>query len=339
MTHPEIPLLSAREIIPVAQLVAEHYGAEAVDNIFSKYGFSKRILNDPDMNVPNAEYVRFLEACARQTGQPFFGAVIGGELSFSELGTFGNYVTSASTIEIAMRRLSRAIKYHETGSQVALVRRGSVTKLSYRPPTPRAVGSWQQSDGALAMVIKLIRAYEGADWNPDQIRLQNAVGARREKLQAFFGVPVESRRIGFEVSCSFAAPRKAGWIGQPKETVLTLGDLRKMVKSKPPKSFDVVFKLLLHELSKDAVFELDRISQLTGIGTRTIQRRLKRAGTSFGMILQDVKLELANELLAKTDLGLSEIAKRLGYSSTPQFVRAFKDWTGVTPGSVRSLSN
>lgn len=337
--HSEIPLLSAREIISVAHLITESYGADVIEDIISRHGFSRRILTDPDMQVPNAEYVRFLEACARHTAQPLFGAMLGENLSFSDLGTFGNYVTSASTIAIALDRLSRTIKYHETGSKVALVRRGSVTKVSYLPPTPRAVGSWHQSEGALAMLIKLIRAYEGADWNPDQIRLHSAVGERKKKLQAFFGVPVESRKIGFEVSCTFTPLREARRHDRRTEPELTCRDLREMVKSKPPEPFDMVFKLLLRQWIKDDVFELDRVSELTGIGARTIQRRLKGAGKSFADVLRDVKLELANELLAKTDLGLSDIAKRLGYSSTPQFVRAFKDWTGATPGSVRSLSS
>jgi AraC-like DNA-binding protein len=40
--------------------------------------------------------------------------------------------------------------------------------------------------------------------------------------------------------------------------------------------------------------------------------------------------------MGRTDLPVSEIAVMVGYSETSAFVRAFKRWSGVTPGSWRN---
>jgi AraC-like DNA-binding protein len=74
---------------------------------------------------------------------------------------------------------------------------------------------------------------------------------------------------------------------------------------------------------------------LLGVSERTMQRRLAENGRNFMDILDDFRREESARLLCDQRLALVEVASKLGYSEQTSFTRAFKRWTGATPGSWR----
>jgi AraC-like DNA-binding protein len=71
---------------------------------------------------------------------------------------------------------------------------------------------------------------------------------------------------------------------------------------------------------------------------RTLQRRLAAEGSTFAVLLRDVRLERSRELLLRGNLGMDEIAWRLGFGDAVAFSRAFKDWTGSAPAHFRAAA-
>jgi AraC-like DNA-binding protein len=69
---------------------------------------------------------------------------------------------------------------------------------------------------------------------------------------------------------------------------------------------------------------------------RTLNRRLQARGTTYQRILDDVRFELACELLAEGTLSVAEISSRLGYAETSAFSRAFRRWSGTSPARWRA---
>ena len=67
------------------------------------------------------------------------------------------------------------------------------------------------------------------------------------------------------------------------------------------------------------------------VSTRTLQRRLEEAGTSYQKLLDDVRRQVARQLLEDTKLEAGEIAFVLGFEELNSFTRAFRDWEGTTP--------
>lgn len=85
--------------------------------------------------------------------------------------------------------------------------------------------------------------------------------------------------------------------------------------------------------------KLENAASSLGVSTRTLQRRLKFAGSDFGRI-RDVTLNnLAAELLSTTDHSVSRIARALGYSDAASFSIAFKRWNGVPPSTFRDAAH
>ena len=71
------------------------------------------------------------------------------------------------------------------------------------------------------------------------------------------------------------------------------------------------------------------------MSNRTLVRKLKAQGTSYQMLLDDVRQELAIWYLRQTDLSVEAIAERLGYRDTSNFSRTCKRWFGLTPRAIR----
>ena len=81
---------------------------------------------------------------------------------------------------------------------------------------------------------------------------------------------------------------------------------------------------------------LNEMAKLLHMSDRTLNRKLKAQGTSYQMLLDDVRQELAVWYLRQTDLPVEAIAERLGYRDTSNFARTCKRWFGVTPLVIRA---
>ena len=68
---------------------------------------------------------------------------------------------------------------------------------------------------------------------------------------------------------------------------------------------------------------------------RTLQRHLQQAGTSYQEILDQLRRELAEHYLIRSELAVQDIAHYLGFTESRSFHRSFKHWTGMTPGEYR----
>ena len=82
--------------------------------------------------------------------------------------------------------------------------------------------------------------------------------------------------------------------------------------------------------------EVAAVARSLATSERSLQRRLQEEGTSFREVVDDARKQLAVGYLGDRRLAVSEVAYLLGYSEAGAFVRAFKRWTGKTPGEMRA---
>ncbi len=82
--------------------------------------------------------------------------------------------------------------------------------------------------------------------------------------------------------------------------------------------------------------ELKDIAQQMNMSTATIQRRLKQEGVSYQQLKNDIRCDIAIERLSKTNDSIQSISDDLNFHDPSAFHRAFKKWTGVSPGAYRA---
>ena len=80
---------------------------------------------------------------------------------------------------------------------------------------------------------------------------------------------------------------------------------------------------------------LDEVAAHFFMSPSSLQRRLREKNTSFKQLKTDTLYEKARNMLADKDIPIENIATSLGFSDTSNFSKAFKGWSGLTPGRYR----
>jgi len=129
-------------------------------------------------------------------------------------------------------------------------------------------------------------------------------------------------RIGWTGS---APAREVGGAVSPLPFPVS-GDARQLV--------DRLMALVMADCSRP--WELNTVARQLGHSSRTLQRRLGEAGTSFGALVRTAQIRKATELLLQGRLSVAEIGLLCGFSDQAHFTREFKRRTNIPPGRYRA---
>ncbi|MBM6595259.1 helix-turn-helix domain-containing protein [Microvirga pudoricolor] len=94
-------------------------------------------------------------------------------------------------------------------------------------------------------------------------------------------------------------------------------------------------RLLRTELLKSTC-SAAKVARLFSMHRRTMSRHLRTEGLAFRQVANQIRYEIACQLLQNTDMALSQIAAALKYSEPSAFTRAFRRWSGQAPSAWRA---
>ena len=83
------------------------------------------------------------------------------------------------------------------------------------------------------------------------------------------------------------------------------------------------------------VASLDNVASALALSPRSLRRKLEQEGSSFRLIVEEERRQIALQLLTCSNMILDELAIHLGYTDTASFTRAFRRWMGCSPGEYR----
>lgn len=95
-------------------------------------------------------------------------------------------------------------------------------------------------------------------------------------------------------------------------------------------------KSALHEMLPAGQSSIEEVANRLAMSKRSLQRKLNDELSTYQAILNGTRRELADYYLAHSPISLVEIAYLLGFQDSNSFNRAFREWTGQTPGEYRS---
>lgn len=82
--------------------------------------------------------------------------------------------------------------------------------------------------------------------------------------------------------------------------------------------------------------DLEQVATHLHVSPQTLRRHLREEGSSFQELKDHLRRDLAIYHLGRDELSIQAIAEQLGFSEPSAFHRAFKKWTGLTPGAYRA---
>ena len=104
----------------------------------------------------------------------------------------------------------------------------------------------------------------------------------------------------------------------------------------PIPSREAILALIEKQRTPVSRDELTRLLKLEGEEQEeALRRRLRGEGQSFSAIRDEMRQSAARIMLTRSAAPVAEIAARLGYAEPSVFTRAFRRWTGATPGQWR----
>lgn len=100
------------------------------------------------------------------------------------------------------------------------------------------------------------------------------------------------------------------------------------------------FVTYIQEHFQDADLSLETLAETFGLSPSHMSRMIKReTGASFVEHLTGFRIARAKNLLADSNLTLSEIASEVGFRDMSYFIHVFKRHVGLTPNTYRKLHN
>ncbi|MEZ5646258.1 MAG: AraC family transcriptional regulator [Burkholderiaceae bacterium] len=306
---------------------------DVLDRCLEQAGIVRAFLDRPGARLTHDQLVALYQRAAAVTGDEMMG-LWSRPIRTGSLKYIVRAVMDAPTIRVALYRFTQVWNLLLDDYRVDLVTEGSVLRLEL---VPRSADTTVNRFGHMLM-LKLTHGI--VSW---------LVG--RE-------VPVHS--VGFAFDCPpfaadypvlFPAPVRFGVMSSRIAFDGELGRIRPDRKAADVRQFlvraprDWIFTSY-HEhairlqvrglLNADLERTLDEVSGRLHMSSRTLIRRLKAEGLSFQGIKDELRRDLAIQDLVRGDVPLAEISFALGFSSPAVFHRAFRHWTGMTPGRYRA---
>lgn len=299
-------------------------------------GLSPDIFRDPENEVPFPTAARILEHCAAIVGIAHFGLLVGARNGVSTLGLIGHLAETAPDVETALHDLIRHLGVHDRAAEASLTVEGDDAKITYVLLRSRLPGAEQFYDGGIATVFNIVRDLCGPEWSAKLVTLPHRPPPDRKPYDEFF-----KAKIAFSsetASVTFAQR----WLRRrlPTANPSLRAFLQRMVRRAAQRrgsEADEIRRIIRLQLI-DGKPGIDRAAGMLGANRRTLARRLAAQGATFRTLVQDVRFEMADELMKETDASMSRIAELLGYSDQTAFSRAFSSRFGHPPSRVRDAT-
>jgi len=304
------------------------------DTAIAMAGVKTDVFDNPDAFIPYRTYLALLDSAARHTGCPHFGLEMGRHLGAANLGVTGFVLSQGSSVEEAWRAFARFYHVHDTYGYVAFKVSGQSAIVSYAIPDQTLAGARQSIDVAVSVSFNVMRMMCGDSFEANVLDLPYP---EPDDLAPFTSLPVAT--IRFErtpYSLVFDRTIAESPISQADPRLQRLlSEYLDQLASSSQHAYSRRVETMIREFLPTGQCSIDAVTRFLSMSPRTLQNRLGAEHTTFQLLLEKVRRELAEQQLLQGDLQLGTIAHMLGYSELSAFSRSFRRWYGCSPRQWR----
>ncbi|MFG2058389.1 AraC family transcriptional regulator ligand-binding domain-containing protein [Micromonospora sp. NPDC048930] len=315
------PMRLAREVgLDLSQLKVP--GWVSAERVYALWGRSERLLDDP---------------------------LVGAHVGFGhEVGMLGLqdslYLTSdtlGEAIEVTLRHLASLSRV----GGATLIDNGSlVTLTTHVPPDHAAMTSLQSASFGVAYQIAMAQRATGTRVTPYSVGFMQPAPRWHRPLADALGV----EEIRFGEPTNTVTFRKADLATRILSADPVLAAVLRRHATGRIQTFPAVdeqtaalesVRRWLPRALADGEVSLTAAAKHMHVSARTLQQRLRSAGTTWRTEVDAARAALAAELLGDSAMPIASIAARLGYSDVRAFRRAFHRRHGSSPTEYRRAAS
>lgn len=303
---------------------------------FVRAGVPIHLFKNPENRIAFDALGRLLSECASLTNRTHFGLLVGKHFDLKGLGAIGYLMRNSATVGEALRALLLHLHLHDRGAAPVLLNLDTSTVVLgysiYRPGVP---GVSQLYDAAIAIGFRALADICGPTWKPLRVQFSHVRPKDTRPYQQLFGsnLRFDAEVSGIVFASSWLDHAIAG--ADPALRVLIAQAIREE-HAIGTTTFANEVRSALHQMVLNGISSAQDVARLFGIHDRTLRKRLAAEQTSLQQLVTQTRFTLAQQLLANTQLPLSEIAAALHYADSAVFSRAFRKCAQVSPKEWRA---
>jgi AraC-like DNA-binding protein len=299
-------------------------------------GLDPDLLATPHARYPAARIQRLWELAAAESGDALFGFRVG---SLTRPGVFhalGLGIVSSGSVLDALKRVARYSSIVSTNGRLHLQESNREVALVLRPGDMAILPTIHSVDATVVALCRMLEQCAGPSAIPSKVTFMRPRIAPPEAYRELLKCPVEFD--GTHIAIVFDAEAAARPVLSGNPDLAAEADRlsqRYVDELSPDPTVERVRALLLKAIPSG---ELDQagVARSLNQSPSTLQRRLRKAGTSYQDLLDRTRRDLALEHLRAGRDSLADIAFLLGFADQASFTRAFRRWTGKTPRAFLS---
>lgn len=280
-------------------------------------------------------FCRLLDLLAAVTRDDCFGLKYGQYYKIGGTGPFGYGLNNAPSFREALRFLVRYVGISADldvlnlfADSDRIVIQWNISPLIMRPQ--------QFEDFAASIIMRQLQHAAGIEIRPMRAEFQRSAPQDKSVHGKYFSRQIKFGAEQNQVELSASLLERAN----PSADVVLFElmtkqceDIIRTLRKEKGIVTRVKEDLVCHLANGDT--SVQSVASRLALSERTLQRRLTDAGETFHQLFTETRSELSLRLLKETDLPLSEISRKLGYSAPSAYTRAATRWHGMAPNLLR----
>lgn len=295
-------------------------------------GISSEALASIDCRLPVASVLRLWEAAAEAAHDPSFGVHVAEALPRGTFEVLEHILSAADTVGAGISQLTRFIPLIHDHSTMKLEVEPGHARLVRRVPT---IGP-QYDEFSMALLLVRSRQASATAWMPERVTFQHERAHDDGEPSRVFGCRV----VFGAAETEMLIPRAVLQLPHARADAPLLEVLSRHVDARlgSLRQRGALLARVSSAVARRIATELPTLASTAAalrMPERTLQRRLAQEGVTHSALVDDVRRNLALELLSDANVSLTDIGFRLHFADPAAFYRAFKRWTGEGPAAYR----
>jgi len=287
-----------------------------------------------DAFLPYRALIQLLEDCADQLACPDFGMRLAGAQGIGILGPLAVVIRHSSTVAEAIDQGAKYLHVFNPGQRVTARRVGSTLCLRFEILLENLACPRQANERALVF-LKGLTELGGNAPTPTRLLFAQSRLAPISAYKRFFGdtaLCFEQPVCGLDIDARAMQESLRRSDRHIRSMAIAFLEQNRAARD-PPVAARV--REIVRRLLPTGQVGIDLVAESLNLHRRTLQRRLDAEDTSFVVLVDSVRRELAVRYLAEDDMLFNQAASLLGYTEQSAFNRACQRWFATTPRKYR----